>query len=285
MELVIVTGISGAGKSMGVDALEDIGFFCAENMPPKLIPTFIQLILDSKEKREKVAVVSDIRVGGSFKDLFNALDELKKMNCNYKILFFDANSEVLIRRYKETRRKHPLTDKFNGSIADAIEAERVILEPARGLADYVIDTSNTLASDCKQKVAALFMDNPSQAMRIHCISFGYKFGIPSDSDLLFDVRFLPNPFYETELKAHMGLEKPVIDYVMKWEQTKGFLPKLYDLLDYLIPLYRAEGKSQLTIAVGCTGGRHRSVVIAECVRKHLSGKDNIMSINHRDIKK
>jgi RNase adapter protein RapZ len=285
MELVIITGLSGAGKSRGVDALEDIGFFCADNMPPKLIPTFAQLILSSKETRDRVAIVTDIRVGGSFKDLFIALDDLKTMNCPYKILFFDANNEVLLRRYKETRRKHPLIDEFNGSLIEALDAERIILQPARQIADYIIDTSNLTATECKERVSGIFLDNPTKSMSIHCISFGYKYGIPTDSDLVFDVRCLPNPFYENSLKERTGLEKQVYDFVMKWDQAKILIQKLFDLIDYLVPLYRAEGKSQLVISVGCTGGRHRSVVFAELIREHLSGKGLLLSINHRDIKK
>jgi len=285
LELVIITGLSGAGKSRAVDALEDIGFFCADNMPPKLIPTFVQLILNSKELRDRVAIVTDIRVGGSFKDLFNALDNLKAMNCPYKMLFFDANNEVLLRRYKETRRKHPLIDEHNGSLIEAIEAERVILQPARQIADYIIDSSNLTATECKERVSSMFIDNPTNAMSIHCISFGFKYGIPSDSDLVFDVRCLPNPFYINELKEHTGLEAPVKDFVMKWEQAQVLIEKLFDLIDYLIPLYRTEGKSQLVISIGCTGGRHRSVVFAELIREHLCKDGLLLSINHRDIKK
>lgn len=285
MELVIITGLSGAGKSRGVDALEDIGFFCADNMPPKLIPTFVQLILNSKEVRSRVAVVTDIRVGGSFKDLFNALADLKANNCQFKILFFDANNDVLLRRYKETRRKHPLIEEFNGSLIDAIDAERIILQPARQIADYIIDTSNLTATECKERVSSIFLDNPTKSMSIHCISFGYKYGIPTDSDLVFDVRCLPNPFYEDALKDHTGMERSVFDFVMKWEQAQILIEKLYDLIDYLVPLYRAEGKSQLVISIGCTGGRHRSVVFAELIRSHLSSEGLLLSINHRDIKK
>jgi len=285
MELVIITGLSGAGKSRAVDALEDIGFFCAYNMPPKLIPTFVQLILNSKELRDRVAIVTDIRVGGAFKDLFNALDDIKAMNCPFKMLFFDSSNEVLLRRYKETRRKHPLIDEYNGSLLDAIEAERIILQPARQIADYIIDTSNLTATECKERVSSMFIDNPTNAMTIHCISFGFKYGIPSDSDLVFDVRCLPNPFYIDELKEHTGIEMPVRDFVMKWDQAKVLIQKLYDLIDFLIPLYRAEGKSQLVISIGCTGGRHRSVVFAELIREHLCEDGLLLSINHRDIKK
>lgn len=285
MELVIITGLSGAGKSRAVDALEDIGFFCADNMPPKLIPTFVQLLINSKESRDKVVIVTDIRVGGSFHDLFNALDDLKAMQCNFKVLFFEASNEVLVRRYKETRRKHPLIDEHNGSLLDAIEAERATLQPARQIADYIIDSSNLTATECKLKIAGMFIDNPKNAMRIHCTSFGYKYGIPSDSDLVFDVRCLPNPFYESSLKEHTGLEAPVKTFVMKWEQAQILKDKLFDLVDFLIPLYREEGKSQLVISIGCTGGRHRSVVFAELLHEHLSREGLLLNVTHRDIMK
>ncbi len=285
MDLMIITGLSGAGKSRVVDALEDIGYFCVDNMPPKLMPTFAQLLLNSRERREKVAIVTDIRVGGSFGDLFNALVELREMNCSPKILFVDASDDVLIRRYKETRRKHPLLEKYNGSITEALAAEREILEPAKSIADYIIDSSYMTPTECKNRVCEMFMENPRNALKVHCISFGFKYGIPNDSDLLFDVRCLPNPFYVSELKEHTGLEVPVKDYVLKWEEAQGLAAKLCDLMDYLIPLYNKEGKSQLVISVGCTGGRHRSVVFAQLLKEHLDKLGCIATVHHRDMKK
>ena len=257
MEITIVTGLSGAGKSRVVDALEDIGYFCVDNMPPKLMPTFAQLLLNSREKREKVAIVTDIRVGASFGDLFTAIVELKD----------------------------PLLDKYNGSINDALAAERSILEPAKSIADYVIDSSHMTPTDCKNRICEMFLDNPGNALKVHCVSFGFKYGIPNDSDLMFDVRCLPNPFYVEELKQHTGLEDPVRDYVLKWDEARGLEAKLCDLLDYLIPLYRKEGKSQLVISVGCTGGRHRSVVFAELLKAHLEKIGCIATVQHRDMKK
>ena len=285
MDLMIITGLSGAGKSRVVDALEDIGYFCVDNMPPKLMPTFAQLLLNSRERRDKVAIVTDIRVGGSFGDLFNALVELREMNCSPKILFVDASDDVLIRRYKETRRKHPLLEKYNGSITEALAAEREILEPAKSIADYIIDNSYMTPTECKNRVCEMFMENPRNALKVHCISFGFKYGIPNDSDLLFDVRCLPNPFYVSELKEHTGLEAPVKDYVLKWEEAQGLAAKLCDLMDYLIPLYNKEGKSQLVISVGCTGGRHRSVVFAQLLKEHLDKLGCIATVHHRDMKK
>lgn len=285
MDLMIITGLSGAGKSRVVDALEDIGYFCVDNMPPKLMPTFAQLLLNSRERRDKVAIVTDIRVGGSFGDLFNALVELREMNCSPKILFVDASDDVLIRRYKETRRKHPLLEKYNGSITEALAAEREILEPAKSIADYIIDSSYMTPTECKNRVCEMFMENPRNALKVHCISFGFKYGIPNDSDLLFDVRCLPNPFYVSELKEHTGIEAPVKDYVLKWEEAQGLAAKLCDLMDYLIPLYNKEGKSQLVISVGCTGGRHRSVVFAQLLKEHLDKLGCIATVHHRDMKK
>ena len=284
MELVIVTGLSGAGKSAAVDALEDIGFFCVDNMPTELIPTFMQLILRSEEHRERVAIVADIRLGSSFAALFSALDGLDTMNVPYKILFIDADNDTIMRRYQETRRKHPLADELHAqSIAEAIDREREMLLPARQKADYVIDTSQMKSGQFKNRIASLFLENAQNALKVNCISFGFKYGAPKDADLVFDVRCLPNPFYVPELKQHTGLEEPVRSFVMQFEQARGLADKLRDLLDYLLPLYTAEGKSQLTIAVGCTGGRHRSVVFAELINKHLLEKGANSSVFHRDI--
>lgn len=286
MELVIVTGLSGAGKSAAVDALEDIGFFCVDNMPPELIPTFVNLILKSKERRNRVAVVADIRLGDSFSSLFDVLGDLENMNVKYKILFIDADNEVIMRRYQETRRKHPLADEFDTpSILEAINRERDFLLPARQKADYIIDTTQVKSSQFKERIATLFLDNVSSALKIYCISFGFKYGAPKEADLVFDVRCLPNPFYIPELKQHTGLDEPVRNFVMKFEQARGLEVKLLDLLDYLLPLYRTEGKSQLTIAVGCTGGKHRSVVFAELINKHLLENGAYSSVFHRDIKR
>lgn len=283
MELVIVTGLSGAGKSGAADALEDIGFFCVDNMPTELIPTFMELILKSKE-HQRVAIVADIRLGSSFSSLFSALDDLDNMKVRYKILFIDADNEVIMRRYQETRRKHPLADEFQTpSIAEAVNREREFLLPARQKADYVVDTSQMKSGQFKNRIASLFLENASNALKINCISFGFKYGAPKDADLVFDVRCLPNPFYIPELKCHTGLEEPVRSFVMQFEQAKGLADKLLDLMDYLTPLYRAEGKSQLTIAVGCTGGKHRSVVFAELINKHLLEKGANSSVFHRDI--
>lgn len=284
MQLVIVTGMSGAGKSRVIDNLEDIGFFCVDNMTPKLIPTFVQLLKDSAEVREKVAIVADIRLGGSFSHLFNAIEELKKMDCNYKILFIDADNEVILRRYQETRRKHPLLNYDDShSLQEIIVKEREILKKARDIADYVIDTSLISTSQLKERVSKLFVDDISSTLKVNVVSFGFKYGAPKDSDLVFDVRCLPNPFYVPELKHHTGLEAPVRDYVMSFREAQDLEPKLLDLINYLVPLYRTEGKSQLTISVGCTGGKHRSVVFAEIIYNSIKEKGFNVSVYHRDI--
>ncbi len=284
MQLVIVTGMSGAGKSRVIDALEDIGFFCVDNMTPMLIPTFVQLLNDSAEIREKVAIVADVRLGDSFLHLPNALDELKRMECKYKIMFMDAENEVILRRYKETRRKHPLmNDESTKPLQDIILQEREMLKTIRDLSDFVIDSSYFSTAQLKERVSKLFLDDFTGAMKINVVSFGFKYGAPKDSDLLFDVRCLPNPFYIPELKDKTGLECEVRDYVMSFDEAKNLEPKLTDLVTYLVPLYISEGKSQLTISVGCTGGKHRSVVFAETVYNAIKEKGFKVSVSHRDI--
>lgn len=284
MQLIIVTGMSGAGKSRVIDNLEDIGFFCVDNMTPKLIPTFVGLLQDSTEIREKVAIVADTRLGDSFSHLFTSLDELKNNGCDYKILFIDADNEVILRRYQETRRKHPLVSDSNPQdLLEIIIKEREILKNTRDIADYVIDTSLISPSRLKERVSKLFIEDVSSTMKINVVSFGFKYGAPKDSDLVFDVRCLPNPFYIEELKNHTGLEKPVRDYVMSFKEAQDLEPKLLDLINYLVPLYITEGKSQLTISVGCTGGKHRSVVFAELIYNSVKEKGFNASAYHRDI--
>ena len=210
---------------------------------------------------------------------------MKSKNVEYKILFLDASDSVLITRYKETRRRHPLTDMFNGSMEEAIKAERRLLMPARERADYVIDTSLLTAQQLKQKIMGIFSKDSSEGMLVDCTSFGFKYGIPAEADLVFDVRCLPNPFYLENLKYKTGLDQEVQDYVMQFGQSVKLLEKLSDLIDFLLPLYQEEGKSHLVIAVGCTGGKHRSVTFAERIYKHLSDKGLRTTVNHRDIMK
>lgn len=285
MDFVIITGLSGAGKSRAIDALEDIGFYCVDNMPPSLIPKFADLCYQSGGKVNRVAIVTDIRGGDFFEDFFQELDYMKSKEVKYKILFLDASDTVLINRYKETRRRHPLTDMFNGSVELAIKAERKILMPARERADYVVDTLLLTAQQLKQKIMGIFSTSNTEGMLIDCMSFGFKYGIPAEADLVFDVRCLPNPFYIDELKLKTGLNKEVRDYVMQSEKSVELLARLTDLVDFLLPMYRDEGKSHLVIAVGCTGGKHRSVTFAENIYKHLSSMGLRTTVNHRDITK
>ena len=285
MEFLIVTGLSGAGKSRAVDALEDIGFYCVDNIPPKLIPTFYDLCAKAGNTFSRVAVVTDIRGGDMFSSLFETLDDLKNEDKHYRILFLDANDYVLINRFKETRRKHPLAENNLGSLEQAVKLEREILRPVREKADYIIDTSFLSPAQLKERISNLFLGDSSQALMVHCVSFGFKYGIPTEADLVVDVRCLPNPFYIEELKHLTGLDEPVYSYVMKWEQTKGVVQRLISLIDYMLPLYCDEGKSQLVIAIGCTGGKHRSVALAQLLYDHLLENGHRTSVNHRDIQK
>lgn len=285
MDFIIVTGLSGAGKTRAINALEDIGFFCADNIPPQLIETFYEMTQQAQGTLSHVAVVTDIRGGNMFSSLLETLDQMKSEHKEYKLLFLDASDFILINRFKETRRKHPLADNCLGSLEQAVKLERDVLRPVKERADYVIDTSYLSPAQLKERISSLFLGDASDAMKIHCVSFGFKFGMPTEADLVFDVRCLPNPFYVENLKHLTGLDKPVQDYVMDSDETKGFVKRLFDLIDYMIPLYCNEGKSQLVIAIGCTGGHHRSVTVAQVLYDHLMKQDLRVSVNHRDIQK
>lgn len=285
VEFVIVTGLSGAGKSRAVDALEDIGFYCVDNLPPKLLPKFAELCRQAQDSLSRVAIVIDSRGGGMFEDLAGSLEELSQQKIPFRILFLECDDQVLARRYKETRRKHPLAAENGGSVLKAIEQERALLKRARSRADYLIDTSHLSSSQLKERIASLFLEQSSKAMVIQCMSFGFKYGYPAEADLVFDVRCLPNPFYVDELKYKTGLDPEVRDFVMEREVTRGFEARLYALIDYLVPLYTDEGKSQLVIAIGCTGGKHRSVALAEALARHIGGGERRVMVNHRDIEK
>ncbi|MDO4380199.1 MAG: RNase adapter RapZ [Clostridia bacterium] len=284
MELVIITGMSGAGKSCVVNSLEDVGFFCVDNLPAKLIPVFADLLKCSKE-HDRVAVVTDVRAGESFSELFDALDELNERQIEYKLMFIDASDDVLLNRFKETRRKHPLVQGTYDSVENAIARERKMLSKAKANADFLLETSNLSAIQCRVRVASMFSGSGDKSMHIHCMSFGFKHGIPNDADFVFDVRFLPNPFYIPELKHLTGLDKAVSDYVMSFDESKDFEKKLISLLDCSLPLCVKEGRSQLIIAVGCTGGHHRSVTFAEILYNHFREKGFSSSVSHRDILK
>ena len=284
MNFIVVTGLSGAGKSKVIELLEDIDFVCIDNLPPKLIPAFGNIVQKS-EQDFKTAVVTDVRSGSGFKEMSSALEELKNMGIEFKILFVDADNNTLVNRYKETRRKHPLGKKYKDSLLDAIKAEREMLEPIKQISNYVIDTTHLTTKQLKDRIAGYFLENLQQTMQIQCMSFGFKYGIPSDADLVYDVRCLPNPFYIDKLRNLTGLNEEVSSYVMKFDQSKEFLSKILDIIDFSVPLYREEGKSELVIAFGCTGGKHRSVTFAEECYAHLKDKDFRVNITHRDITK
>ncbi len=284
MEFMILTGMSGAGKSRAADTLEDMGYLCIDNMPVAFIPRFAEMYNQTPNKNTKVAFVIDVRGEIEFETLISELDALKKRGYSCTTLFIDCESAVLINRYKETRRIHPLVPIKNLSMKDAIELERSMLSPIKNYADYVIDTSYLSVRQLRDKIFAINPAGDRNDLVITCMSFGFKYGIVTDADLVFDVRCFPNPFYIKELKDRTGLEEDVKGYVFSGGETKVFLDKLYDMLNYLIPLYIKEGKSQLTVAVGCTGGKHRSVAIAEELGKHLKAQYKTVVV-HRDIEK
>ncbi len=285
MQFIIVTGMSGSGKSSAINVLEDMGYYCIDNMPPELIGKFADICSRSDGKIEKVAFVVDIRGGDFFLKLSDTVTQLKAAHIDLKILFLDSSDDVIVRRYKETRRKHPLDEVSFGNIRKAIETEREILVPIKARSDYYIDTSVTSLSEFKERMYNMFLDAGEDYMRIDVRSFGFKFGPFMDGDLIFDVRCLPNPYYIPELKNKTGLDEEVSGYVMKFEEAGQLYDKLVDLLDFLIPLYEKEGKSQLVVAFGCTGGKHRSVTFAEACAKHLKEKGHKVRISHRDIEK
>ncbi len=284
MEFVIITGQSGSGKSHTVNVLEDSGFFCIDNMPPQLIPKFAEICRETGTL-DKIAIVTDIRGGSLFLDLQDNIKKLKEKGINAKILFVSAEHDEIKRRYKETRRKHPLLDAADGDLDKAIDAEYDILEPFRMSADYLIDTTHMTTTNLREAVRNLFVENVSDTIIISCISFGFMHGIPVESDLVFDVRCMPNPFYVPELRECTGVDKSVQDFVMSHEVSRQLKEKMFDMIDFLIPQYITEGKSQLNIAIGCTGGRHRSVTYAQQLYEHLKEEGYKARILHRDMNK
>ncbi len=284
MRFVIVTGMSGAGKSTVLKFFEDMSFFCVDNLPPALIPKFAELCFEQDGEIDKVAMGIDIRGGKLFTDLFKTLSSLKEGGYDFEILFLDASDTTLIKRYKETRRTHPLSK--GGSIEEGIQKEREILQEVKKNATYIIDTSNILVRELKEQINHIFIDNKKfESLIITVGSFGFKYGIPIDSDLVFDVRFLPNPFYIQELKELTGNDAPVYDYVMSFEESNIFLDKLTDMIKFLIPQYIKEGKNQLVISIGCTGGKHRSVTLANALYKNLKEDGHSIILKHSDIEK
>lgn len=285
MKLLIVTGMSGAGKSQAVNALEDLGYYCVDNIPPALIPSFVDLGKRGNDTLSRLAVVTDTRGGELFADIDSVLQKLKERKIEYQILFLDASDEVLIQRYKENRRKHPLTDGSDISVAQAISKEREMLKILRICADFIVDTSRISPAQLKENLSSLFFGNVNNGFVIQCMSFGFKYGPVIDADMIIDVRCLPNPFYEPELRALTGLDREVRDYVLKSDESKEYARRLIDFIDYALPLYTKEGKSQLSIAFGCTGGKHRSVTFAGMINKYLCEKGYHSVVVHRDIKK
>ncbi|EDS78429.1 glmZ(sRNA)-inactivating NTPase [Clostridium novyi A str. 4552] len=283
MRFVIVTGLSGAGKSQAIRSLEDLGYFCVDNLPPTLMGKFAEACYQTDGKIDKIALVIDIRGGEFFDDLFENLKYLKEQNYRYEILFLDASDKVLVKRYKESRRTHPLAP--GGRLIQGIELERKRLNEVKYKANNIIDTSSMTQMQLREKIWRIYGDDEQIENRliIDVLSFGFKYGIPVDADLVFDVRFLPNPYYIPELKQFSGDDKEIQDYVLGFKETKEFISKLDDMLEFLIPNYIKEGKIQLVVAIGCTGGRHRSVTIANAIYDMLKEKGHKVSKEHRDI--
>ncbi len=284
MEFVIITGLSGSGKSQTVNVLEDSGFFCIDNMPPQLIPKFAEICRENGTI-DKIALVTDIRGGSLFLNLQENILKLRANDVNAKVLFVSAEHDEIKRRYKETRRKHPLLDMAGGDIDKAIDAENDILTPIKQFADYFIDTTHMNTTNLREAVRNLFVEDVSDTLLISCVSFGFMHGIPAEADLVFDVRCMPNPFHVPELREYSGLDQCVQDYVMSFDVAREMRAKMFDMIDFLLPQYITEGKSQLVIAIGCTGGRHRSVTYTEQLYAHIKEKGYKARILHRDVNK
>ena len=283
MRFLIVTGQSGAGKSRTASTLEDLGYYCVDNLPPELIEQFARICLATTGRFEKVALVSDVRSGQSFDGLLEALEALDAMGCQYSIVYVEASSEVIVRRYKETRRSHPLS-RDGTPLQEAVQREKQLLSRVRERADYIIDTTGMSTARLRGELIRLFEgDSPQRAMVVEVISFGYKYGLPMDADLVFDVRFLPNPYYIAELRQKTGLMPEVRDFVFSYQVSRDYLARLEDLLSFSLPLYFEEGKTRLVIAVGCTGGRHRSVAVAKALGDCAAKRGYPTVVGHRDM--
>ena len=283
LELVIITGMSGAGKTVAVQSFEDLGYFCIDNMPPTLLPTFWELVKESG-KISRIALVIDLRS----RDFFNEVDSLIATLDNTqlvttRIIFLDSSDSVLVSRYKETRRNHPLAP--DGRVSDGIARERELLMDLRTRAQIIIDTSDISPRQLRERLIKDFATKDYQTFHVEVMSFGFKYGVPIDADIIWDVRFLPNPHYIPELRPQTGMDAPVYDYVMKQPQTQAFYSKLIDVIEFCLPGYKKEGKSSVTIAIGCTGGKHRSVAIAERIANHLKTDNYAVNISHRDYMK
>ena len=285
MEFLIITGLSGAGKTRAADVLEDLDYYCVDNLPVALMTRFAELCLDTRGRYEKVALVTDIRDREGFGELPNTIEELRKMECDVRILYMDADVQTLVRRYKESRRPHPLAEK-GMTTEEAVAKEEELLAPIKRSADYVVNSASMTLGALQNRLFALFAgEGRKRELAVTVMSFGFKHGIPLDADLVFDARFLPNPFYVDSLRTMSGLDRPVAEFVFSHQQTRTFLEKLEEMIAFLLPYYIEEGKVALTIAIGCTGGRHRSVALADALHKHLLA-NNINSVNiNRDIDK
>ncbi len=285
MRFVIVTGMSGGGKRTALKMLEDMGFYCVDNLPASFIEKFIELISEPNNEINKVALGLDVRSDQNFREVQEILDRCRRNGYGFEILFMDAGEQVLLKRYKESRRMHPLQLE-GGRVEDGIRREKEILEETKKKADYVIDTSNLLTRELKEELDRIFIQNKEyNSLMVTILSFGFKYGIPADADLVFDVRFLPNPYYIEELKHQTGNDKPVQDYVMGFQESHDFLDKLVDMMNFLIPNYVKEGKYQLVVAIGCTGGKHRSVTFANYLYEALKDKGSYgVKLQHRDVR-
>ncbi|MBQ8395428.1 MAG: RNase adapter RapZ [Oscillospiraceae bacterium] len=282
MKIVIITGMSGAGKSSAINLFEDMGYYCMDNMPPELLASVADFIVKSDSVIDKICVAVDVRSGELYKKLEECTQDLKRSGIDVSILFVDCDDDCLLRRFKETRRKHPLDEEASGNLVSAIALERVATSRAREIADYYIDSSSTGVVAFKDKIKEMFFEK-SDAIIIDAVSFGFKHGVPKDADLVFDVRCLPNPFYVPELKPKTGLDDEVYNYVMSFDDAKAFYDKIYDMVKFLIPLYAKEGKSRLVIAFGCTGGKHRSISFARRLSNELAGEGFTVRADHRHI--
>lgn len=287
MEFIIITGLSGAGKTNALHAMEDIGYYCVDNLPPLLLDTFYDLCENSADTRmKKVAVVADARSGNMFTEIANVINRARLEGHSFKILFLDAKLDTLLIRYKETRRKHPLSYELKGgTVEDAVALEAQLMQEVKAMADYVIDTTYMTLKQLKERVVSLFTGDQGDSLQLTFVSFGFKYGIPLEADLIFDVRCLPNPFYIKELRPLTGLDESVREYILQFDETSEFMKRLTDFLDYSVPLYKAEGKSEVVIAIGCTGGKHRSVTVARLLYTHFTEQLQKSTIHHRDIGK
>lgn len=283
MEILIISGLSGGGKSKAASFLEDMGFYIVDNMPAAMILKFAEFCTGGNGRYDRVALVYDVRTASSFTELFDVLDKLKAMDSVCRLLFLEAAPETVIKRYKETRRRHPL-QKQADSLESAVRLERELMQPVRERADFVIDTTHTSTAQLRGELLQLFgKAGEKGGMSVSVTSFGFKYGLPIDADLVFDVRFMPNPYYIDELRQQTGLDRSVADYVFSFQQTKDYLKKLEDLISFSLPLYAEEGKTMLVVAIGCTGGHHRSVAVTHALVEFIHGLGYQTTENHRDI--